>query len=65
MMATMRPYKARASPKMSTRIMLTYSEGCWPLARTPASPATPIDIPAASPLSPQQSPEARLANPLK
>ena len=33
--------------KISTRIMATYNAGCWPTARTPASPTTPMARPAA------------------
>ena len=47
MMATMRPYRPRASPKMRIRIMPTKIASCWALARTPASPTIPIAKPAA------------------
>lgn len=61
MRETMRPYKARASPKMRIRIIPTKILSCCAFARTPASPTIPIARPAARELKPQHSPEARWA----
>jgi len=44
---TMSPYNARASPKISIRIIPTKILSCWAFARTPASPTIPIANPAA------------------
>ena len=44
---TIRPYKAKASPKMRIKIIPTNIFSCWAFARTPASPTMPIDNPAA------------------
>ena len=61
MIPTISPYSASASAKIRIRIMPTNSLGCCALARTPASPTTPMAMPAASPARPQASPEARWA----
>ena len=58
-MDTMVPYRPSASEKMRMSTMGTYMRGCWATARTPASPAIPIDIPAATPLRPTVRPAAR------
>lgn len=58
MIATMRPYRPRASPKMRIRITPTKISFCA-VALTPASPVTPIARPAASEERPQHRPEAR------
>ena len=58
-MDTMVPYRPSASEKMRMSTMGTYMRGCWATARTPASPAIPIDMPAATPLRPTVRPAAR------
>ena len=64
MRATISPYNPSASAKMRISIIPTKIFSCCPKALTPASPAIPIAKPAARELSPQQSPEAKWANPL-
>ena len=44
---TIRPYKAKASPKINIKIIPTKILSCWAFARTPASPTIPIAKPAA------------------
>ncbi len=46
-MATIRPYRPKASAKMRIRIIPTKICSCWALALTPASPTIPIARPAA------------------
>lgn len=47
MSETMRPYKAKASPKINIKIIPTKILSCWALALTPASPTIPMAKPAA------------------
>merc|ERR550534_1855160 len=63
MIATISPYNPSASAKIRIKTIPTNSFGCWPLARTPASPTIPIAMPAPKELSPQASPLARWAYP--
>jgi hypothetical protein len=56
---TIRPYKAKASPKIKIRIIPTKILSCCAFALTPASPTIPIANPAANELNPQLSPDAR------
>lgn len=58
---TIKPYKARAYPKIRIKIIPTKILSCWALARTPASPTIPIASPAAKELNPQHSPDAKWA----
>jgi len=44
---TIRPYKARASPKINIKIIPTKILSCCAFALTPASPTIPIARPAA------------------
>lgn len=55
----MRPYKAKASPKIKINIIPTNILSCCAFALTPASPTIPIAKPAARELKPQHNPEAR------
>ena len=59
MSETIRPYKAKASPKIKIRIIPTNILSCCALALTPASPTIPMARPAARELKPQHNPEAR------
>lgn len=59
MSETIRPYKAKASPKINIKIIPTKILSCCAFALTPASPTIPIAKPAASELKPQQRPEAK------
>lgn len=43
---TIRPYKAKAYPKINIRIIPTKILSCWAFALTPASPTMPIAKPA-------------------
>ena len=56
---TIRPYKAKASPKIKIKIIPTKILSCWAFARTPASPTIPIANPAAKELNPQHNPDAK------
>lgn len=47
MSETIRPYKARASPKINIKIIPTKILSCCAFALTPASPTIPIARPAA------------------
>jgi len=47
MRETMRPYKAKASPKIKIKIIPTKILSCCALALTPASPTIPMANPAA------------------
>ena len=58
-MATMRPYRPKASAKMRIRIIPTKICSYWAFALTPASPTIPIARPAPRAERPQQRPEAR------
>lgn len=57
----MRPYKAKASPKIKINIIPTNILSCCAFALTPASPTIPIAKPAAKELKPQHNPEAKWA----
>jgi hypothetical protein len=68
MSETIRPYKAKAYPKIRIKIIPTKILSCWALALTPASPTIPMANPAAlnkqkstKELKPQQRPEAKWA----
>lgn len=52
-------YNPRASEKIRINIIPTNTLSDWPNALTPASPPTPIAIPAANELRPQHKPEAK------
>lgn len=56
---TIRPYKAKAYPKINIRIIPTKILSCCAFALTPASPTIPIAKPAASELNPQHNPDAK------
>ncbi len=58
---TIKPYNARASPKINIKIIPTKILSCCAFARTPASPTIPIARPAARELKPQHNPEAKWA----
>merc|ERR1719421_2674851 len=47
MSATISPYNASASAKISMSKFGTKSDSCWPIARVPMSPITPIAMPEA------------------
>jgi len=47
MSETIRPYKARASPKIRIRIKPTNNLYCRAFERIPTSPTIPIEYPAA------------------
>ena len=47
MSETIKPYRAKASPKISIRIKPTNKRYCWAFALIPASPTFPIEYPAA------------------
>ena len=61
MRATIRPYRPSASAKIKIKIIPTKILSCCAFALTPASPTIPMASPAASELSPQQSPAERCA----
>ena len=56
---TIKPYNARASPKINIKIIPTKILSCCAFARTPASPTIPIANPAAKELKPQHNPDAK------
>jgi hypothetical protein len=56
---TIKPYNARASPKINIKIIPTKILSCCAFARTPASPTIPIARPAARELKPQHNPDAK------
>ena len=56
---TIKPYKARAYPKINIKIIPTKILSCWAFALTPASPTIPIANPAANELNPQHNPDAK------
>jgi hypothetical protein len=58
---TIKPYNARASPKINIKIIPTKILSCCAFARTPASPTIPIARPAARELKPQHNPDAKWA----
>lgn len=59
------PYKPNASANININIIPTNILSCCPNARTPASPAIPMAMPAPREHNPQHSPEARCLYPLK
>lgn len=58
---TIRPYKPSASANTRISMMDANSFGCWLMARTPASPTTPIARPAATAARPTHRPLDRCA----
>jgi hypothetical protein len=56
---TIKPYNARAYPKINIKIIPTKILSCCAFARTPASPTIPIARPAARELKPQHNPDAK------
>merc|ERR1719492_637537 len=63
--ATINPYKPRASAKMRIKIIPTNSPFSCALARVPLSPTIPMAIPAPRPERPQERPAAKWAYPSK
>ncbi|ETO21383.1 hypothetical protein RFI_15821 [Reticulomyxa filosa] len=58
-MATIRPYKPKASAKIKIKIIPTNNAGCCPFALTPASPTMPIAMPAPKADNPTLKPLAK------
>jgi hypothetical protein len=65
MIEIMNPYNPSTSPMIRMSIAPIISLGCSDIARAAASPATPMHIPGASPVSPTENPPARFAYPEK